>query len=236
MSTERIYLNTPQQTHVVTMVVATRPGAFAVAASPCFVGGGGQPVDTGVVSVDGANQRIEHVEVDAEDHIWHHSAAIVVPGQAVDLVVDKQRRRTISRYHTALHVLNTLALTHYQAWITGAQMTEAYARIDFAIEWLDPVMLADLEARMNAVLVAYHPVQYRYVSVTEFAQRSDLLRTKNVQPPAYRGQVRVVEIEGFDAQACGGTHAESTHEVGPCCIYKSENKGKQNKRLYIRFA
>ena len=236
MSTERIYLNTPQQTHLVTTVVATRPGAFAVAASPFFVGGGGQPVDTGVVSVDGANQRIEHVEVDAEDHIWHHSAAVVMPGQAVDLVVDKQRRRTISRYHTALHVLNTLALTHYQAWITGAQMTEAYARIDFAIEWLDPVMLADLEARMNAVLVAYHPVQYRYVSVAEFAQRSDLLRTKNVQPPAYRGQVRVVEIEGFDAQACGGTHAESTHEVGPCCIYKSENKGKQNKRLYIHFA
>jgi misacylated tRNA(Ala) deacylase len=236
MSTERIYLNTPQQTHVVTTVVATRPGAFAVASSPFFVGGGGQPVDTGVVSVDGANQRIEHVEVDADDHIWHHSAAVVVPGQAVDLVVDKQRRRTISRYHTALHVLNTLALTHYQAWITGAQMTEAYARIDFAIEWLDPVMLADLEARMNAVLVGYHPVQYRYVSVAEFAQRSDLLRTKNVQPPAYRGQVRVVEIEGFDAQGCGGTHAESTHDVGPCCIYKSENKGKQNKRLYIRFA
>ena len=208
MSTERIYLNTPQQTHVVTTVVATRPGAFVVAASPFFVGGGGQPVDTGVVSVDGANQRIEHVEVDADDHIWHHSAAVVVPGQAVDLVVDKQRRRTI----------------------------EAYARIDFAIEWLDPVMLADLEARMNAVLVAYHPVHYRYVSVAEFAQRSDLLRTKNVQPPAYRGQVRVVEIEGFDAQACGGTHAESTHEVGPCSIYKSENKGKQNKRLYIRFA
>ena len=236
MSTERIYLNTPQQTHVVTTVVATRPGAFVVAASPFFVGGGGQPVDTGVVSVDGANQRIEHVEVDADDHIWHHSAAVVVPGQSVDLVVDKQRRRTISRYHTALHVLNTLALTHYQAWITGAQMTEAYARIDFAIEWLDPVMLADLEARMNAVLVSYHPVHYRYVSVAEFAQRSDLLRTKNVQPPAYRGQVRVVEIEGFDAQACGGTHAESTHEVGPCSIYKSENKGKQNKRLYIRFA
>ena len=236
MSTLRVYLHTPQQTHAVTQVVAVRTGSFAVAASPFFVGGGGQPMDTGVVSVDGVNHRIEHVEVDADDQIWHLSDVSLRTGQSVDLVVDRQRRRTLSRYHTALHVLNTLALTHYDAWITGAQMTEEYARIDFAIEWLDPVMLADLEARMNAVLTAYHPVHYRSLTVAEFAQRPDLLRTKNVQPPAYRGLVRVVEIEGFDAQACGGTHAESTHEVGPCSIYKSENKGKQNKRLYIRFS
>lgn len=236
MSTQRVYLHTPKQTHVVTQVVAVRSGGFAVSASPFFVGGGGQPMDTGVVSVDGVNHRIEHVEVDADDHIWHLSDVSLRTGQSVDLVVDRQRRRTLSRYHTALHVLNTLALTHYDAWITGAQMTEEYARIDFAIAWLDPIMLADLEARMNAVLTAYHPVQYRSLTVAEFAQRPDLLRTKNVQPPAYRGQVRVVEIEGFDAQACGGTHAESTHEVGPCRIYKSENKGKQNKRLYICFA
>ena len=235
MSTERVYLYAPHQTHVVTQVVAVRPGGFAVGASPFFVGGGGQPMDTGVVSVDGVNHRIVDVEVDGDDVLWHAADAFLQVGQAVDLVVDRQRRRTISRYHTALHVLNTLALTHYDAWITGAQMTEAYARIDFAIEWLDPVMLADLEARMNAVLIAYHPVHYRSLTSAEFAQRPDLLRTKNVQPPAYKGHVRVVEIEGFDAQACGGTHAPSTHEVGPCTIYKSENKGKQNKRLYIRF-
>ena len=236
MSTERLYLNTPQQTQVVTQVVATRAGGFAVHTSPFFVGGGGQPMDTGVVSVGGGNYRIEQVDVDGDDVVWHHSAAPVAVGQSVDLVVDKQRRRTLSRYHTALHVLNTLALTHYNAWITGAQMSEEYARIDFAIEWLDPAMLSDLECRMNDVLVGYHPVHYRYLTIAEFAQRGDLLRTKNVHPPAYRGQVRVVEIEGFDAQACGGTHVESTHEVGSCVIYKSENKGKQNKRLYIRFA
>ena len=236
MSTERVYLEHPQQTHVVTPVVAIRPGGFAVRASPFFVGGGGQPMDSGVVSTEGVNYRITQVDVDADDRVWHLTDAQLQVGQEVDLVVDRQRRRVISRYHTALHVLNTLALTHYDAWITGAQMTEDYARIDFAIEWLDPVMLTDLEVRMNAVLTAYHPVQYRTLTVADFAQRPDLLRTKNVQPPAYRGHVRVVEIEGFDAQACGGTHAQSTHEVGPCQIYKSENKGKQNKRLYIRFS
>jgi misacylated tRNA(Ala) deacylase len=39
---------------------------------------------------------------------------------------------------------------------------------------------------------------------------------------------------GFDAQACGGTHARTTGEVGRDCIYRIENKGRANKRLYVR--
>ena len=48
------------------------------------------------------------------------------------------------------------------------------------------------------------------------------------------GRVRVVEIEGFDAQACGGTHTRTTSEAGRFSITKTENKGRINKRLYIR--
>jgi misacylated tRNA(Ala) deacylase len=48
------------------------------------------------------------------------------------------------------------------------------------------------------------------------------------------GRVRVVEIEGFDAQACGGTHARTTGEVGRFSIFRTENRGKVNKRLYVR--
>jgi len=48
------------------------------------------------------------------------------------------------------------------------------------------------------------------------------------------GQVRVVEIEGFDAQACGGTHVASTAELGRLSIVRTENKGRVNKRLYVR--
>jgi len=46
--------------------------------------------------------------------------------------------------------------------------------------------------------------------------------------------VRVVEIEGFDAQACGGTHVHSTSEAGRFSIFRTENKGRINKRLYVR--
>jgi misacylated tRNA(Ala) deacylase len=61
-----------------------------------------------------------------------------------------------------------------------------------------------------------------------------LLRTLEAEPPVTRGHVRVVEIQGFDVQACGGTHVSVTGEVGTFSISRTENKGRTNKRLYVR--
>jgi len=49
---------------------------------------------------------------------------------------------------------------------------------------------------------------------TEFRRRPDLVRTLDVAPPVVGGRVRIVTIEGFDEQACGGTHVHSTAEIG----------------------
>jgi misacylated tRNA(Ala) deacylase len=56
----------------------------------------------------------------------------------------------------------------------------------------------------------------------------------NVLPPVVDGRVRIVEIKGFDVQACGGTHVHSTREIGTAKIEKFDNKGKENKRFYWR--
>lgn len=231
MATERIYLCDDQCVHTTTVVTAVAPGMFATMASPFFVGGGGQPADTGWVD----DIPITDITVDADDRVWHHCDAPMRIGQDVILTVDVMHRTVVSRYHTVLHILNTLALQRYNAWLTGAAITPAYGRIDLAIAQLDAAMLVDLDATMNAVIAANHAVRAYQMPAAEFAVRPDLLRTINVQPPVYHGQVRVVEIVGFDAQACGGTHVRHTVDIGPCEIYKTENKGKQNKRIYVRF-
>jgi misacylated tRNA(Ala) deacylase len=217
MPTERIYLHDDQCVHATTIVTGVAPGMFATMASPFFVGGGGQPADIGWVN----DVPITAITVDAHDTVWHHSDALMQVGQVVTLTVDAVHRMVVSRYHTVLHILNTLALQRYNAWLTGAAITLAYGRIDLAIAQLDAEMLADLDATMNAVIAANHAVRAYQLPVTEFATRPDLLRTINVQPPVYHGQVRVVEIEGFDAQACGGTHVRQTVDIGPCEIYKT---------------
>ncbi len=82
--------------------------------------------------------------------------------------------------------------------------------------------------------MAGHTLRAFYLTEAEFAARPDLLRTLEVKPPVKEGRVRVVVIEGLDEQACGGTHVHSTTDLGRLEIYKTENKGKINKRLYVR--
>ena len=87
---------------------------------------------------------------------------------------------------------------------------------------------------MNAVLGADLALRSYDLGEEQFRARDDLLRTLEVQPPVQNGRVRIVEITGFDAQACGGTHVDSTSEVGRFSIFRTENKGRINKRLYVR--
>ena len=138
------------------------------------------------------------------------------------------------RYHTVLHVLNTVALRDYGGWITGVQIGADYSRIDFKIEGFSAAMCSELEQKVNAVLNENHAVKSYFIPEEEFRKRDDLLRTLEVKPPVSHGRVRVVEIQGFDAQACGGTHVSTTSEVGRFSVFRTENKGKINKRLYVR--
>jgi misacylated tRNA(Ala) deacylase len=92
--------------------------------------------------------------------------------------------------------------------------------------------LPDLEARVNDVIGRDLALSATTIDEDEFGRRPDLVRTLNVRPPVVDGRVRVVEIAGFDAQACGGTHVHSTGEIGRVRIARFDNKGKDNKRLY----
>ena len=138
------------------------------------------------------------------------------------------------RYHTVLHILNTIALRDYGGWITGVQIAAEYSRIDFKLESFSAAMCAELEKKVNEVLEENHALKSYYVPEEEFRRRDDLLRTLEAKPPISGGRVRVVEVQGFDSQACGGTHVRTTSEVGRFSIFRTENKGKINKRLYVR--
>jgi misacylated tRNA(Ala) deacylase len=150
------------------------------------------------------------------------------------LVVNTDRRMALMRYHTVLHILNTIALHDYAGWITGVQIGVDYSRIDFKLENFSANVRAELEQKVNAVISGNHAIKSYTIPEQEFRQRKELLRTLEVKPPITHGQVRVVEIEGFDAQACGGTHVHNTCEAGQFSIFRTENKGRINKRLYVR--
>jgi misacylated tRNA(Ala) deacylase len=220
------------------VVLDVQDGAIAFDRSCFHPGGGGQPPDSGSVRLDGgATLAITGVRVDDRDVLWHLATGPVprnAIGRPARLLLDRERRVAIARYHTVLHVLNTTALREYGGLITGVQIGTTYSRIDFKLEGFSAALGADLERKVNAVLATARALRSYYIPEGEFRRRADLLRTLDARPPIRDGRVRVVAIDGFDEQACGGSHVASTAEVGRFSIFRTENKGRLNKRLYVR--
>jgi len=237
-ATTRLYLEDSHCFEADAKIVEVRENAVAFDQTCFYPGGGGQPPDEGFARLgSGEVLEIASVHADPDGIVWHIVKSLPpadIVGQPANLTLNRDRRLALMRHHTVLHVLNTIALREYGGWITGVQIGVEYSRIDFKLEGFSAAVCADLEKKVNAVLEGNHAVKSYYIGDEEFRKRDDLLRTLEAKPPVSCGQVRVVEIQGFDAQACGGTHVRTTSEVGRFSIFRTENKGKINKRLYIR--
>jgi misacylated tRNA(Ala) deacylase len=108
------------------------------------------------------------------------------------------------------------------------------ARMDFELESMSAELGRDVEAKLNARLAEDRPVHVLLLPRAEALRDPDLIRTKiNLVPPSI-DPIRVIDIEGIDKQADGGTHVRSTGEVGRVRVVKTESKGRANKRMRIQ--
>ena len=195
--------------------------------------GGGQPGDHGrLLREDGTAltvvDAVKGATPDDVVHILAEGEAAPAPGEAVTAEIDWQRRYRHMRMHTALHLVCAVV----DAGITGAQVGAHKSRID--LDWPRPDMTRqEITARLAELVAADHPVRAVWIGDEELARRPDLVRSMSVAPPTGLGRVRLLEIEGVDLQACGGTHVTSTGEIGAIEIAKIENKGRQNRRLNV---
>jgi len=236
--TARLYLQDDHCFENEATILAVREDSIACDQTCFYPGGGGQPPDEGMMRFSsGATIQIASAKADPDAVIWHvckTNPPSNLLGESVQLSLNKERRISLMRYHTVLHVLNTITLREYGGWITGVQIHPDYSRIDFKLENFAPSVATELENKVNKVLSEKHNLKSYFVSEEEFRNQPELLRTLDAHPPVVQGQVRVVEIEGFDSQACGGTHMHNTREVGRFSIFRMDNKGKNNKRFYVR--
>lgn len=197
-----------------------------------YPGGGGQPADTGWVRWGSHESRMAEIRKEG-DAIWHLlEAPGPAAGEAVQGILDWNRRYAIMRHHSALHVLVGVVYHLFGALVTGGAIYPERARMDFSLDDLSRERVASIEAEANRVIQEERRILARVVSRAEFEQ-SDLTRLARNLLPADIREVRIVEIEGFDAQADGGTHVANTREIGRLIVTKTENKGKANRRLEI---
>jgi misacylated tRNA(Ala) deacylase len=146
--------------------------------------------------------------------------------------LDWERRYAHMRYHTALHVLSGVIWRNFEAKVTGGQMRTDRARMDFSFpkEWTADVV-GEIERLTNEALAEERPVKVYELERGEALADPELIRTKVNLIPERVKQIRIVEIEGLDTQADGGTHVANTREVGEMGITGHKSKGRQNKRI-----
>jgi misacylated tRNA(Ala) deacylase len=108
--------------------------------------------------------------------------------------------------------------------------------MDFEFETMHKNLVQEIETAINKEVDNSRPVRVDILPREKAFQIPDLIRTKiNLLPEGIQ-QVRVVEINGLDIQADGGTHVKNTSEVGKIKIVDYKSKGKINKRIYVRLS
>ncbi|MEW6635189.1 MAG: alanyl-tRNA editing protein [Actinomycetota bacterium] len=197
-----------------------------------YPGGGGQPPDRGSLGIGPVRASV--VDVRREGGSIVHVLDNPIPGTVRELKgeLDWERRYAHMRHHTALHVLSGVIWRSFGAKVTGGQMRADRARMDFSFpgEWTAEVV-GEIERLTNEALAEGRPVRVYELPREEALKNPDLIRTQvNLVPERVR-MIRIVEIEGMDTQADGGTHVANTREVGRMEITNHKSKGRQNKRV-----
>lgn len=232
--TELLYLADSYLTLFQARIVETNSDAVQLDRTAFYPTGGGQPHDTGILRVAGATRQVTSVARQG-GAVWHTLAGGAPPaaGGDVEGELDWDRRYTLMRSHTALHVLCGVVFREYGAQVTGANITPERARMDFELADLSADRVEHIESLCNTYIQAGCPVTWRELPRAEAFAIPDLIRTKINLLPDHISMIRVVEIEGLDLQADGGTHVRNTREIGGLRVVGTRSKGRLNKRLEI---
>ena len=203
--------------------------------SAFYPGGGGQPNDTGQLTLGDTIYPVTKVKKQGADvlHFLGGDAPLPQVGAQVHGQIDWERRYLLMRTHTALHVLCGTVFRDYGALVTGGNMEPGKGRMDFEFERLQGELVGEIETAVNKESQAGHDVRVKILPREEAFQIPDLIRTKINLLPEGITEVRTVEIVGLDLQADGGTHVKNTSEVGQIKVVDYKSKGAINKRIYI---
>src|SRR5580658_1196334 len=215
-------------------VLAADAEGIVLDRSAFYPGGGGQPPDHGVLLWGGVQTRIEGARKGDDLYlIPAEGDPLPPPGTAVRGAIEDERRTALMRTHSGLHVLCGVVFRDFGALVTGGNMEELSARMDFNLEAVPPGFEESVEEACNAELRTDRKIVVRSLPRAEAFEIPDIIRTATNLVPEDVKDVRIVDIVGLDQQADGGTHVASTAAVGRISVVKVENKGKGFRRLRI---
>lgn len=218
----------------------TERPAVVLAETYFYPEGGGQPADCGTIA------DVPVMDVQSVDGRVVHRLAEPLPadeGDTVTCVVDPEFRTYCRRAHTASHVLYGAGrrlfdeLGYGGFGITAPDSGDGAAsdgkvRVDLRTpDGVDDDDLVALERLTNRAVWDSRPVSWERVPADEALEREDVAFNTKTEEGITGDTVRLVEIEGWDVAACGGTHVANTRTIGPVTVLDRSNPGEGLTRV-----
>jgi misacylated tRNA(Ala) deacylase len=236
--TESLFRDAPYERENSARCVGADAAGIRLDRTVFYPRGGGQAGDAGtLILADGSAIAIADTVKGQDGAILHVPApgqeaalAALAPGAALTARLDWERRHRHMRFHTATHLL--CAIVPHPT--NGCSITAAYARLDF--DMVEPLEREHLERELARLVDEAHDVRTLWITDEELDAKPELVRTMSVKPPRGAGRVRLLEIDGVDLQACGGTHVANTREIGRLKVAKIEKKSARSRRVVLEFA
>jgi alanyl-tRNA synthetase len=206
--------------------------------TPFYAEGGGQLADAGVIRTAGADgtdalAEVYDVQSPLPGLIVHHSrvrSGEIVTGSPAYAEIDTERRRAISRSHTATHLLHrafrgALGESAAQA---GSENSPGRLRFDFTATGAVPVsVLRDVEDEVNQVLITDLDVRAFHTTIEDARAMGALA----LFGEKYGDDVRVVEVGEYSRELCGGTHAARSGQLGLIKVLGESSIGAGVRRV-----
>jgi alanyl-tRNA synthetase len=202
-------------------------------ATPFYAEGGGQQPDLGFLTVGNGQLEVLDVQAPVPGLIVHRARVLsgeIRPGELVHATVDVDRRRSISRAHTATHMIHQAMRGALGESATQAGSLNAPGRLRFDFNTpsaVPPSVLTDVEDEVNAVLLEDLEVRAFVTSQAE-ARRIGAMALFGEK---YGDEVRVVEVGEYARELCGGTHAARSGQLGVIKLLSEASIGAGVRRV-----
>ncbi len=187
--------------------------------------GGGQAEDSGTITFSKNNINVEDVKKfgNAVVHKLSKLPKSLKVGSTVTMNVDWERRLSLTRHHTAVHIVGGAAreVLGSHVWQAGADKTPERARLDITHwEGISRETLDEIEFIANSVVMDNRRIKKHVLSRDDAEQKFGFTIYQGGVVPGK--ELRIVEIPGIDTEACGGTHADATGDIGYIRILGAE--------------
>jgi len=223
-ATEKLYYRDPSMLEFEARVLRVRENHVALDRTCFYPEGGGAVSDQGILRHSRGECRVIDVQI-LEGGVIVHRVEGPPPaeGEIVRGIVDRERRFSLMRHHTATHIILGAArrILGKHAWQAGARKEPGFARLDISHhKRLSLEEVVRIEEEANRIIAARIPVKIMEMDRNEAERRYGFQLYQGGEVPS--ATIRVVEIPGWDAEACGGLHVENTEDVGLIKIIRTE--------------